>query len=118
MDKRHTRRRKIAQELFAASFINESSKTEISDRTKEILKHSEELDTQIALFAQKFSIDKIARADVSILRLALFELLIEKKTPPRVIINEAVELAKEIGGETSPGFVNAVLGKVYENKNK
>jgi N utilization substance protein B len=52
--------------------------------------------------------------DISILRNALYELTIERKVPPKVIINEAVELAKELGSEKSPSFVNAVLGKIYE----
>ena len=51
--------------------------------------------------------------------MALYELKIEKKIPPKVVINEAVELAKDLGAARSPAFVNAVLGKVYEaNKKK
>ena len=50
------------------------------------------------------------------MRLSIYDLMIEKQVPPKVIINEAVELAKELGGDKSPGFINAVLGKVYENE--
>jgi N utilization substance protein B len=50
--------------------------------------------------------------DRNILRLALFEILVNKKTPPKVAINEAVELAKEFSADTSPKFVNGVLGSV------
>jgi N utilization substance protein B len=50
---------------------------------------------------------------LAILQLAIYELLIEKKEPPKVIIDEAVELAKEFGSEKSYAFVNAILGKVY-----
>jgi N utilization substance protein B len=52
---------------------------------------------------------------MAILQLAIYELLIEKKEPPKVIIDEAVELAKEFGSEKSYAFVNAVLGKVYSH---
>lgn len=111
MDKRHNRRIKIVQELFAA-FYHKS--TDVSSRTLEILSHAETLDNQITTVASKYRLDKIAKVDLSILRLALFELLIEKKVPPKVIINEAVELAHELGAEKSPAFINAVLGKIFD----
>lgn len=50
--------------------------------------------------------------DRNILRLALFEIIVNKKTPPKVAVNEAVELAKEFGADTSPKFINGVLGSV------
>ena len=49
---------------------------------------------------------------MAILRLAVYELLIEKKEPPKVIVDEAIELAKEYGGDSSPAFINGALGKV------
>jgi N utilization substance protein B len=54
----------------------------------------------------------VAAVDRSILRLAIFEILIDNRVPMRAAINEAVELAKEFGGEASPKFVNGVLGSV------
>jgi N utilization substance protein B len=114
MDKRHERRLKIVQELYAITFPNTLTRQHLSDRTKEVLKHADAFDVQIQEVAQKYTVDKIARVDISILRNALYELTIERKVPPKVIINEAVELAKELGSEKSPSFVNAVLGKIYE----
>ncbi len=116
MDKRHIRRQELIQELYALSFVNDSSKTKISDKTKEINGHALNFDIKIQQFAQKYAIDKIAKVDIAILHLALFELLIEKTVPPKVVINEAVELAKEMGGEKSPSFINAILGKIYETE--
>ncbi|MBI5356881.1 transcription antitermination protein NusB [Candidatus Collierbacteria bacterium] len=55
---------------------------------------------------------RINKVDKAVLTVAIWELAIEKKTPPKVIIDEAVELAKEFGSESSPGFVNGVLGAI------
>ena len=57
-------------------------------------------------------VDQIAKADLAILRLAIYELMIERQEPPKVIINEAVDLAKEMGSDRSFAFVNAVLGAI------
>lgn len=117
MDKRHARRLKTVQQLYASTYKDSGTIDELTDRSKEILSHTETFDTRIQDIAKKYEVDKIAKVDISILRNALYELLIEKKVPPKVIINEAVELAKELGSEKSPSFVNAVLGKVYEQEN-
>src|SRR3989344_3535449 len=114
MDKRHTRRLKIVQQLFATNFSHSLTNKALTDKTKEILKYAPDFDLRIHEVAQKYEVDKIAKVDISILRQALYELLIEKSVPPKVIINEAVELAKELGSEKAPSFVNAVLGKIYE----
>jgi N utilization substance protein B len=114
MDKRHIRRQHIVQELYAASFNSKFQHPELKEKIENITSHSAEFDEKIRLYAQKYAIDKIARVDIAILHLSLYELLIEKSTPPKVIINEAVELAKEMGGEKSPSFINAILGKIYE----
>jgi N utilization substance protein B len=77
------------------------------------------LDDIIKRFAPAFPVSQLASMDRSILRLALFEILIHKEVPYKVAINEALELAKEFGSETSPRFVNGVLGAVIsEVQNK
>jgi len=110
MDPRHQHRIKIVQELYAAFFYPGQS---FSSKTKKILKNRELLDSEIKTAAPKYPVEKIAKVDLAILRLATYELIVEKKEPPKVIINEAIELAKELAGEKSPGFINAVLGKIY-----
>lgn len=75
------------------------------------------IDEHIKRAAPKFPLEKIAMVDLAILRLATYELMFEDKTPPKVIINEAVELAKDLSGDKSPSFVNAVLGTIYNIKN-
>lgn len=113
-DPRHVVREKIIKELFAYSFEKPNIKEEEakSERTKEILKKLPKIDKQIAKAATEWPLEKIAKIDLAILRLAVFELL-EKKEPHKVIIDEAVELAKEYGGDTSPAFVNGVLGTIH-----
>ena len=115
MDRRHLRRVKTVQNLYASMYKNDQSKIQLTERTQEILKHSVQIDKHIEEFAKKFSVDKIARVDLSILRLACFELFVEKKEPSKVVIDEAIELAKEFGGETSPGFINGALGNIVKH---
>ena len=68
------------------------------------------LDQIIGHYAPVFPVDQLAPMDRNILRLALFEIMVQKSAPPKVAVNEAVELAKEFGAETSPRFINGVLG--------
>lgn len=112
MDPRHKKRIKIIQELFSEEFYPQNY---LSSKTKKILKNKKEIIKIIEKYAPKFPVTKIAKVDLSILMLSIYELLIEKKQPQKVIINEAVELAKEFGSEKSYAFINAVLGKVVEN---
>ncbi len=72
----------------------------------------DELDALAAKYASEWPLDQISAIDRNILRLAICELLYTKDAPGKVVINEAVELAKKFGGETSPRFVNGVLGAV------
>jgi N utilization substance protein B len=62
--------------------------------------------------APEWPIDQIAAVDRNVLRIAVYELLFEAEIPPKVAINEAVELAKMFGSESSPRFVNGVLGSL------
>jgi len=71
--------------------------------------HRAELDRTIAELTTDWSIDRLANTDRTVLRLAAYELL-HTETPPQVVINEAVELAKRYGTEDSGRFVNGVLG--------
>ena len=110
MDPRHEQRIKIIQELYGESYVSQPS---LQEKTKKIIKLSKSLNEQIHKFAPKFPVEKIAKVDLAILQLSIYELTVEKKEPPKVIINEAVELARELGGDKTYSFVNAVLGKIY-----
>lgn len=77
------------------------------------------LDKQLQLVADKWPIDQIARMDRIVLRIGLYELDHETDVPPKVVINEAVELAKAFGGENSSKFINGVLGTLLkQNEDK
>ncbi|MCX6001772.1 MAG: transcription antitermination factor NusB [Chloroflexi bacterium] len=79
---------------------------------KGVLVNRQLLDDTIHRFAPAFPVDQLFAMDRTILRLALHEILITKTAPPKVVVNEAVELAKEFGADTSPKFINGVLGSV------
>lgn len=114
-DPRHLKRVKIIEELFAQSFAS-TANSPYHNIVKSIGKYISEIDPLIESAAPQFPVNKIAKIDVAILRLAIYELLYEKKQPVKVIIDEAIELAKEYGGEGSPAFVNGVLGHIIKSK--
>ena len=81
---------------------------------KGVLDEEVNLDTKIQPIAPEWPIDQIARVDRNILRIGLYELLFQAKViPPKVAINEAVELAKAFGSDNSSKFINGVLGTAY-----
>jgi len=77
--------------------------------------HSIAVDTLIADYSQKWSKERISRVAMAILRLAVFEMRYLEDTPESVAINEAVELAKNYGGDEDGAFVNGVLGGISRN---
>ncbi len=83
---------------------------------KGVIKEQDSLDATLQPVAPEWPINQIARMDRLILRLGLYELLHEPSVPPKVVINEAVELAKAFGGENSSKFINGVLGTVLRNQ--
>ena len=110
LDPRHKKRQKLIEELFKGDFLRQR----MSDKAKEILSKKVALDESIHKVASEFPIEKINKVDLAILRLAVYELTIEKSTPPKVVVDEAIELAKEYGGETSSSFINGALGKLIQ----
>ena len=121
-DPRHLARIKLMQELFSYGFKKQSipageQKLSDSKKFKQILSRMEDIDNCIEESAPKWTVDKINHLDLAILRLAVFELIIEGKNPPKVVVDESVELAKEYGSEASPGFINGALGKLITDRN-
>ncbi len=74
--------------------------------------HQEEIDAVLGRAAPQWQLDQMAVVDRNIIRVAIYEVLVDNKTPVRAALNEAVELAKTFGAESSPRFVNGVLGAV------
>ena len=110
LDPRHKKRQKLVEELFKGDFL----KQPMSDRAKDILSKKDELDEKIELAAPEYPVEKINKVDLAILRLAVYELYVEKSTPPKVVVDEAIELAKEYGSDSSSSFVNGALGKLIQ----
>ena len=79
-----------------------------------VLARRDEIDPYVAAAAPAFPLARLAAVDRNVLRLAVYELLHEPDVPPKAVINEAVELAKRFGGDSSSRFVNGVLGTIVE----
>jgi ribosomal protein L32 len=112
-DPRHKKRQSVVQELFGIEFHDQK----IGPTAQKIIAQKTLIDIQIQKAAPDFPVSKINKIDLAILRLAVYELIVDKKAPQNVIIDEAVELAKEFGNETSPAFVNGVLGHILSYAN-
>ena len=110
-DPRHIKRIDLMQCLFTWQFQKGKAPTKI----KEIVNRLDEIDELIKQSAPDRPTSQINKIDLAILRLAIFELIINKE-PPKVIIDEAVELGKEFGADSSSGFLNGVLGRVVQIK--
>ena len=92
---------------------------EIQDFTQTLIKnifiHKKEVDGLLKKISANWIPDRMAMIDKNILRLGICELLFDSTTPPKVVINEAVEIAKKFGTEESPDFINGILDKVYKD---
>lgn len=137
-DPRHLSRELALQSLFSRDFNNDRAgviEFEIKDLSvlDEIDTYNEDLyttlvngvrneresiDNVITKFAPQWPISQMKLVDLQILRIAIYEGFISKITPPKVAIDEAIEIAKEFGGDTSSKFVNGVLGALYEEFKK
>jgi transcription antitermination factor NusB len=83
-----------------------------------VYEHIKELDNLISKASQNWRLERIARVDHSILRLAVYELLCRGDIPPKVSINEAVDLGKRFGTEESGAFINGIVDKIYTSLSK
>jgi len=111
-DPRHLRRREAVKTLFAETFTTQPNPPEL---VQKILAKKVKIDKLIEDSAPQWPVDKLNKIDLAILRLAVYELENED-TPPKVVIDEAVELAKEFGSESSSSFINGVLGTIYKEE--
>ena len=101
-------------ELYLEEFeeMPKEGREELRDKAKQLYVRVEELDGQINDVAQGWKTKRMGRVDLTLIRLALFEILYDDAVPEKVAINEAVELAKKFGGDDSPSFINGILGKL------
>lgn len=115
LDPRHLKRIATFKSLFAGSF---TPQTEHPTRVDKINANLEQIDDIIKKCAPEWPIEQINRVDLSVLRQAVYELLVKTQTPTKVIIDEAVEIAKRYGGKTSSSFVNGALAAAIKLTNR
>jgi len=102
----------VVTRLLAEAGLSEENAAFTRELVSGVIQNKKKLDHHIRSFAPVWPIEQIPAVDRNILRLAIFEILLDNKVPVKVAINEAVELAKTFGSESSPKFVNGVLGSV------
>lgn len=100
--------------------LEETNQTFSKNLAKGVVEHIAELDSIIEKAAPEWPVDQITLTDRNVLRLGLYELIYSNRdeVPPKVAINEAIELAKNFSGESSGKFINGVLGTVYREINQ
>ena len=98
------------QFVLGLACLSEESNEFVRQLANQVAAHGKELDREIELHAPSWPVAQLPTVDRNILRLAIFEVRLGTETPPKVAINEAVELAKRFGSEGSRRFVNGVLG--------
>ena len=135
-DPRHLSREIALQRLFAQDFNKKNINPNISEFNSDELaqideiegyllelvdtivkgvgENKEAIDQLITQYAPQWPIDQMKLVDIQVLRIAIFEGFVGKTTPPKVAIDEAIEIAKEFGEEVNGKFVNGVLGAIYE----
>jgi transcription antitermination protein NusB len=106
----------VVQRRLDADQTPETSATYASYLIQGVIADRAEIDALIQAAAPAWPLDQMSRVDKSILRLAIFEMLRERELSPKIVINEAVELAKRFGHDSSPKFVNGVLGTIERNQ--
>lgn len=136
MSNRHLARSLVLQSLYEWDFHDQSKEQalEITERNlkefapemderpfalgliKGIMAHKDEIDGSIGHFAPDWPIERITTVDRNVLRMGIYELMYDQEIPSKVAINEAIELAKTFGGESSGKFVNGVLGAVFRDQ--
>lgn len=91
--------------------VDEEESAQIGSKFVRIVEQLDEIDTQLNQKAKGWSTDRMGKVDLTILRLAVYEIQYDDEVPTGVAINEAVELAKKFGQDSSPAFINGVLAK-------
>lgn len=102
--------------LRAGEMLPQEALSFSEELVKGVLQNKSELDALIKKFAPAFPPEQMPIIDRNILRLAIFEILFNDKTPFKVAINEAIELAKEFGSDSSPRLINGVLGSITTDR--
>ncbi len=124
-EKRREARKNVLKALYSKEFLE---RYEIKEKGKDkyerqvydgIVDKKDEIDNLIDNYAEGWRVDRLAILDRNILRIGIYEMLyLDPPTPPEVMINEAVELAKTYGTEESPKFINGILDRVWHEEGR
>ena len=98
--------------LSEEGLSEDASRKELTERFAQVLAHLEEIDAILSEASVGWKLKRMNKVDLSLLRVAVFEMRFDERVPEKVAINEAVELAKQFGGDDSPAFINGVLAKL------
>ena len=101
----------LALALEEIEDLQDEDRDFIGDRVLQIAAHCDEIDQSINEKAEKWKTSRMGKAELALIRLAVFEMNYDETISPAIAINEAVELAKRYGGDESPKFVNGILAK-------
>ncbi|MEG1705626.1 MAG: transcription antitermination factor NusB [Clostridia bacterium] len=104
----------ILRHTYEENENNEEEKLYITEVLNGVVNHLEEIDSKILINLKDWTIDRIAKIDLAILRVAIYEIMYSNNVPNKVSINEAIELAKTYGNDNSGNFVNGILAKIIE----
>ena len=106
---------KILQRNFTNLAAGLSDQSFVSDLISGVAKNLDDVDKTITGYAPEWPIEQITIIDRNVLRMGIYELTLDQNIPPKVAINESIELAKSFGGSSSGKFVNGVLGSIYKD---
>lgn len=96
----------------------EEVKDFMEELVSKVIDHLEEIDLTLKKYSEHWALDRMTVIDRNILRLGVCELIHSQTIPPKVVINEAVEIAKKYGSGESPDFINGILDKIYKEMNR
>lgn len=107
------------QELLYLDRIEDITAKErdyVAERADKVIELLPQIDAKLDEISKGWKLDRLGKVELAILRLGIFEMDFDEDIPTNVALNEAVELAKTFGGDTSPSFINGVLGKLIEEE--
>lgn len=99
-------------EKWSLTKVEENHRDDLQERYDSVVTKLDEIDKVLEDLATGWKISRMSKVDLTILRLAIFEISFDDTVPNKVAINEAIEIAKIYGGDSSPGFINGVLAKI------
>ena len=106
----------LAMYFDGLEILKENDQKYMQSKYENIKAHLDEIDALLNEKSKGWKTSRMSKVDLSILRLAVYEMKFDEDVPVRVAINEAVEIAKAFGGDTSASFVNGILGKIAKDE--